>query len=265
MEQYRILHEDEDILVAAKLAPVPVQPEKTGDPSLQDLLRAELAARAAKAEAADSEAIPLEAVHRIDRRVSGAVVFAKTHRALETLGADFRKRLIDKYYIACVERRPPADQGRLEHRLVWDKRRNVVKAFRVATPTGGAAPSAPQPATQPAAQAGGSGRPAEGAPDKGERGILEYRLAGESERYFFLEIRLVTGKHHQIRAQLAAEGMPIRGDIKYGARRTNRNGLLMLHARRLVLTQPRTRETIEILAPFPESEPLWAALEPGKA
>lgn len=262
MEQYRILYEDEDILVADKLGAIPVQPEKTGDPSLQDLLRAELAARgtapAAGDRAAGESAAPgagtsapaaaspparqagevfLEAAHRIDRRASGAVVFAKTHRALETLDADFRTKHVDKYYIACVEHEPEAREGRLEHRLVWDKRRNVVKAFR---------PTAKD----------------EGA--KGERGILEYRLAGASERYWFLEIKLITGKHHQIRAQLAAEGMPIRGDIKYGARRTNRNGLLMLHSWRIVLTQPRTRKTLDIVAPFPETEPLWAALvRPG--
>ncbi len=227
MEEYRILHEDAEILIADKLAPIPVQPEKSGDASLQDLLRAELAARGKSA-----TEIPLEAVHRIDRRASGAVIFAKTHRSLETLCADFRDKLVDKTYIACVEREPEAHQGRLEHRLVWDKRSNVVKAFKLKA----------------------------GIEQKGDRGILEYRLAGSSDRYFFLEVKLITGKHHQIRAQLACEGMPIRGDIKYGARRTNRNGLLMLHARHLVLTQPRTRETLDILAAFPETEPLWAAL-----
>ena len=232
MEQYRILYEDPDILVADKLSAIPVQPEKSGDPSLQDLLRAELAARPGSAPAGE---VFLEAAHRIDRRASGAIVFARTHRALETLEADFRGKHIDKYYIACVEHEPEPREGRLEHRLVWDKRTNVVKAFRLT---------------------------AKDEDGKGERGILEYRLAGASERYWFLEVRLVTGKHHQIRAQLAAEGMPIRGDIKYGARRTNRNGLLMLHSRRIVLTQPRTRETLEIIAPFPETEPLWAAL-PG--
>lgn len=230
MDQFRILHEDEDILVANKLGPLPVQPEKSGDPSLQDLLRAELAGRSGP-----KGDIDLEAAHRIDRRCSGALLYAKTRRALETLEADFRNKTIEKTYIACVEHEPAQAAGRLEHRLVWDKRTNVVRAFKLK----------------------------EGE-DKGDRGILEYRLAGASERYWFLEIRLITGKHHQIRAQLACEGLPIRGDIKYGARRTNKNGLIMLHARRLVLTQPRTRETLDLVAPFPESEPLWAALEGPK-
>lgn len=237
-----------------------MQPEKSGDASLQDLLKAEIAARTG----AKASAVFLEAVHRIDRRASGAIIFAKTHRALETLDADFRKRLVDKIYVACVEREPLPHEGRLEHRLVWDKRTNVVKAFRVATASGKkaattkGAPDAIE--TNPGEQVPEAKAQAGDSPDKGERGILEYRLAGSSERYFFIEVKLITGKHHQIRAQLACEGMPIRGDIKYGARRTNKNGLLMLHARRLIITQPRTRETLEIVAPFPESEPLWAAL-----
>jgi 23S rRNA pseudouridine1911/1915/1917 synthase len=228
MEDYRILHEDADIIVADKLSAIPVQPEKTQDPSLQDLIRAELAARPGA-----SGTFFLEAAHRIDRRCSGAVIFAKTHRALETLEADFRNKHIEKTYVACVEHGPEPREGRFEHRLVWDKRTNVVRAFRIK----------------------------EGEEGKGDRGILEYRLACASERYFFLEVSLITGKHHQIRAQLAAEGMPIRGDIKYGARRTNKNGLIMLHARRLLFTQPRTRETLDLVAPFPATEPLWAAFD----
>jgi len=278
---YSILYEDGEILVANKLGPLPVQREKTGDPNLQDLLKAEIAARTASpvppapaaaagaegpapmspaaapavlppgsvpsapksaaaaprcaASAADS--VFLEAAHRIDRRASGAIIFAKTHRALETLDADFRTRNIDKFYIACVEKEPPAPEGRLEHRLVWDKRRNVVRAFKY--------------------EAGDEGR-------AGEKGILEYKLVGKSERYFFLEVKLITGKHHQIRAQLAASGMPIRGDLKYGARRSNKNGLVMLHARHLVFTQPRTRKTVDLIAPFPQDEPLWAAFAPDE-
>jgi 23S rRNA pseudouridine1911/1915/1917 synthase len=232
MDSYRIIHEDADLLIANKLGPLPVQPDKSGDASLQDLLRAEIAGRAGAA-----GAFFLEAAHRIDRRASGAVIFAKTHRALETLEADFRQKRIEKTYMVCVEHEPEPREGRLEHRLVWDKRTNLVRAFPI------------NASNSEAVSAGGT------------HGILEYRLAGASERYFFVEVTLITGKHHQIRAQLAAEGMPIRGDIKYGARRTNPNGLIMLHARRLVLTQPRTREKLDLVAPYPESEPLWAALD----
>jgi len=232
MEDWRIIHEDGEILVADKLGPLPVQAEKSGDPALQDLLRAALARREG---GADAEAAAfLEAAHRIDRRASGAIIFAKTKRSLETIEADFRAHRIGKRYIACVEKEPANPSGKLENRLLWDKRKNIVRAL-----------------------------PPDFVAAKGaevEEARLEYRLVGRSERYFFLEVELLTGKHHQIRAQLAAAGWPIRGDVKYGAKRTTKNGLIMLHARRLEFTQPRTRETLAIVAPFPETEPLWAAL-----
>ncbi len=85
-------------------------------------------------------------------------------------------------------------------------------------------------------------------------------MAGRSDNYFFLSVNLITGRHHQVRAQLSAIGCPIRGDLKYGARRSSPSGLIMLHARRIAFRQPRTDEPIEVLAPFPPAEPLWAAL-----
>jgi 23S rRNA pseudouridine1911/1915/1917 synthase len=224
VDSYAILYEDEDILVANKLSPMPVQPEKSGDRSLQDALREDLADRAGLVAGGPL----LEAAHRIDRRASGAVAFAKTHIALSTLEAAFRAKRVEKSYLACVEREPEPRIGRLEHNLAWDKRRNVVRAL-------------------PAGSASGKGA------------VLEYELVGRSDRYFFVAVRLETGRHHQIRAQLAAIGCPIRGDLKYGARRSSPSGLIMLHARKIILDQPRTDERLEILAPFPEAEPLWAA------
>jgi 23S rRNA pseudouridine1911/1915/1917 synthase len=233
MQLYTILYEDEDLLVANKLAPIPVQPEKTGDKSLQDLLREELAAR----KGGNSVAIAslkarlepyLEAAHRIDRRASGAVLFAKTHKALVTLEAAFRDKRVKKEYIACVESEPEPREGKLEHNLAWDKRNNVVRAL----PAGS---------------------------KSGKRAELEYRVAGESDRYFFVAVNLITGRHHQVRAQFAAIRCPIRGDLKYGARRSASSGLIMLHSRRISFSQPRTEEAIEVVAPFPESESLWLA------
>ncbi|MEI6387272.1 MAG: RNA pseudouridine synthase [Spirochaetota bacterium] len=229
-EQWRSIHEDGDILVVDKLAPLPVQAEKSGDAALQDLLRAMLVARGGEAEAAAF----LEAAHRIDRRASGAVIFAKTHRSLETLEADFREHRVGKRYVACVEKEPTSTSGNLVNRLAWDKRKNIVRVL---------APGAVAPESQEAK--------------------LSWKLVARSERYFFLEVELETGRHHQIRAQLAAAGMPIRGDVKYGAKRTTKNGLIMLHSWQLVLTQPRTRETLTLLAPFPETEPLWRAFTGG--
>ncbi len=232
MELYSIIYEDADILVANKLSPIPVQPDKTGDKSLQEYLREELGSR----EGADDKAAGafLEAAHRIDRRASGAVLFAKTHLALSTLEAAFRDKRVEKEYLACVEREPSPPEGKLEHRLAWDKRRNIVRTFRPDSI---------------------SGKPA----------ILEYRAAGRSDNYFFISVNLITGRHHQVRAQLSAVGCPIRGDLKYGAKRSSVSGLIMLHARRIALAQPRTDERVEVLAPFPQSEPLWSALAVGAA
>jgi 23S rRNA pseudouridine1911/1915/1917 synthase len=230
VESYAILYEDEDILIANKLAPIPVQPEKTGDKSLQELLRDALAKREGRDTPMGREGPFLEAAHRIDRRASGAVLFAKTHIALSTLEAAFRDKRVQKEYVACVEREPRPGQGKLEHNLAWDKRRNVVRALAPGSKSGKSA-------------------------------VLEYRVAGKSDRYFFVSVNLITGRHHQVRAQLAAIGSPIRGDLKYGARRSSPSGLIMLHARKLRLSQPRTQEALEILAPFPEAEPLWAAFD----
>jgi 23S rRNA pseudouridine1911/1915/1917 synthase len=230
VDLYTIIYEDADILIANKLSPIPVQPDKTGDRSLQEYLRAELGARAeaGSAESVAGAEVFLEAAHRIDRRASGAVLFAKTHLALSTLEAAFRDKRIEKEYLACVEREPSPAAGRLEHRLAWDKRRNVVRPLR---------------------------------PDSisGKSAVLEYRLSGRSENYFFLSVNLITGRHHQVRAQLSAIRCPIRGDLKYGARRSSPSGLIMLHARRISLVQPRTGLRLEVEAPFPQAEPLWAA------
>jgi 23S rRNA pseudouridine1911/1915/1917 synthase len=231
VELFTILYEDADVLIANKLAPIPVQPDKTGDKSLQDYLREELGARAGGDDKAAGAF--LEAAHRIDRRASGAVLFAKTHIALSTLEAAFRDKRVEKEYLACVEHEPDPPEGRLEHRLSWDKKRNIVRTFRPDSI---------------------SGKPA----------ILEYGVVGRSENYFFLSVNLITGRHHQIRAQLSAFGCPIRGDLKYGARRSSPSGLIMLHARRIALAQPRTDERIEVLAPFPQTEALWSAFSSGK-
>ncbi|HET7839792.1 MAG TPA: RNA pseudouridine synthase [Rectinemataceae bacterium] len=245
MDQFEILYEDEDLLVANKLAPLPVQKEKTKDPSLQELLSGSGSGRHF-----------LEAAHRIDRRASGAVLFAKTSKSLTTIEAAFRQRKVEKEYLACVEREPVPAEGKLEHNLVWDRRRNIVRAL----PLGPGSQEVVASDRAVPSVGTGAGTPKGSKATETERALLEYRLVGRSERYFFVAVDLITGRHHQIRAQFSASGFPIRGDLKYGAKRSCPNGLIMLHARKLAFAQPRTGARIEVIAPFPASEPLWAVL-----
>ncbi len=239
MEQYEILYEDEDIIVVDKLGAMPVQKDKSGDASLQDMLSAELASRSESASA--SEEVFLEAAHRVDRRASGAVIFAKTAKALSTLEAAFRARKVTKLYVACVEKEPQALEGKLEHILVVDKRTNITRAL-------------PLDLVPPTPEANRLFK-------AGQRCSLHYTMACRSDRYFFLDVKIESGKHHQIRAQLSAAGYPIRGDLKYGARRSCPSGRIMLHAWKIAFSQPRTGTRVEITAPFPADEPLWKVYE----
>lgn len=215
---FDVLYEDGDLVVVNKLAAVPVLPDKSGDESLKDFV--------AKARPGRF----VEPAHRLDRRTSGIVAFAKNKQALAALSESFRERSVEKIYWAVVDAPPAAPSGRLRHRLIHDHRRNLAKAV--------AAPPAP-------------------APDLAE---LSYSLVGQSERYFLLEVKPITGKTHQIRAQLAAAGMPVRGDLKYGARRSTHNGLIMLHARGLAF-ELRSGKRLSLYAEPPADEPLWASFQ----
>jgi 23S rRNA pseudouridine1911/1915/1917 synthase len=162
--------------------------------------------------------------HRLDRPASGVVLFAKTKKFFTVLTGLFRERAVDKTYWAVVEKKPADATGELRHCLVPDRRTNVVSA---------------RPATGSAGDA-----------------ILSYRLVGASDRYFFLEVKPATGQQHQIRAQLAAAGLPIKGDVKYGARRGISDRSILLHARSIAFTHPGTRRPVFIQAPPPEHV-LW--------
>lgn len=213
---FDVIYEDPDLVVVNKLAAVPVLPDKSGDSSLKDFL-AEL--RPGKF---------VEPAHRLDRRTSGAVAFAKSKQCLAALSEAFRERRVEKTYWAVTERAPDPSNGTLRHRLIHDKRRNQAKAV-----------------------------PADGS-SGGDVAELSYELVGKSERYFLLAVRPLTGKTHQIRAQLSAAGYPVRGDLKYGARRSTKNGLIMLHARELSFELPDKRR-VDVIAAPPPDEPLWDA------
>jgi 23S rRNA pseudouridine1911/1915/1917 synthase len=164
-------------------------------------------------------------VHRLDRPTSGAVLFARTEACLKRLNAMLRDGEIGKTYWAVVDGPPPEPEGRLEHYILH--RREMNKSYALSEPRSGARPAA-----------------------------LTYRLIAESDRYYLLEIGLLTGRHHQIRAQLHRIGCHIKGDLKYGFPRSNRGGGIHLHARRVSLPHPLSGRPVAIIAPVPE-DPLW--------
>ena len=207
------LYEDNHLIIVSKAAGEITQGDKTGDIPLPETIKAYLKEKYHK-----PGQVFLGVVHRLDRPVSGIVVFARTSKALSRLGPMFASHeQVRKTYWAITAQRPPCDEGTLTHWLTRDERTNKARAYDNEVP--------------------GS-----------KRAVLDY----------LLEITLHTGRHHQIRAQLAHIGCPIRGDLKYGAPRSLPDGSISLHARRLVLEHPVSHQTIDVTAPLPP-DPLWQA------
>lgn len=173
---------------------------------------------------------PLHPAHRLDRPASGILVFAKTKAAMTYLQQQFQQHSVEKEYLAVVAALPPESEGDLVHYLRKNSQQNRAYADTEATP---------------------------GA----DRAELHYRLLGSSERYHLLHVRLITGRHHQIRAQLAAIGCPIKGDVKYGARRSNRDRSIHLHAWKMAFEHPGSGEWLQLEAPVPEGDPVWQAFK----
>ncbi len=220
-----ILYEDNHLLVVNKHCGDLVQPDPSGESALEDQIKAYIARRDAK-----PGAVFLGVVHRIDRPVSGAVIFAKTSKALARLNEMIREGRIRKIYWALTEQAPDSDAGELRHYILRDGRTNRSRAC-----------DAPRPEAK-AAQ-------------------LRYRTLGFSERYALVEVELLTGRHHQIRAQLSKVGCPIRGDLKYGARRSLPGGGISLHSRSVEFEHPVRREPLRVEAPVPAEDTLWAFFE----
>jgi 23S rRNA pseudouridine1911/1915/1917 synthase len=168
-------------------------------------------------------------VHRLDRPTSGAVVFARTSKALERLNAQFRDKETNKIYWAIVETKPIKSEDTLVHFLKKNEKQNKSYASQTETP--------------------GS-----------KKAILHYKLIASSDKYHLLEVRLETGRHHQIRVQLSSIGCLIKGDVKYGARRANPDASISLHARYLDFIHPTSKELIKITAPVP-NDALWDFFE----
>jgi 23S rRNA pseudouridine1911/1915/1917 synthase len=218
----RILFEDNHIIAVNKRASDIVQGDRTGDPALADKVRDYLRDRYHK-----PGNVFVGVPHRLDRPVSGVVLFARTEKALSRLAGLFREGGVRKVYWALVAPRPPGDGGELTHWL----RRNAQQNKSYAVPAGTA---------------------------DAKEARLSWRLLGSLERYHLLEIELHTGRHHQIRAQLAALGCPIKGDLKYGSPRSNPGGGICLHARRVSFEHPVKGEPVVIVAD-PPADPLWDA------
>ncbi len=221
----QILYEDNHLLVINKKAGQLVQGDKTGDESLLDLIKNFIKKRDKK-----PGNVFLGLVHRIDRPTSGLVIYAKTSKALSRLTQMVKNREIKKTYWALVPKELIPQSQRLVHYLKKNEKTNKAIVFPKAT-------------------------------DGAKESILTYTLLKVLDHYQLLEIDLETGRHHQIRAQLSKIGIPIKGDLKYGAPRSNPDGGISLHARKLNFTHPVTKEEIEITAPVPENDNIWAVCE----
>lgn len=221
----QIVFEDNHIMVIYKKVGQLVQGDKTGDSSLLELIKEFIKKRDKK-----PGNVFLGLVHRIDRPTSGLVIYAKTSKALTRLTQMVKNREVKKTYWALVAKEMIASSQRLVHYLKKNEKNNKAIVFPKAT---------------------------EGA----KEAILTYHLIKSLENYQLLEIDLETGRHHQIRAQLSKIGIPIKGDLKYGAPRSNKDGGISLHARKLEFIHPVTKEQMEIIAAVPKSDAVWEACE----
>lgn len=215
-----ILYEDNHIIAVNKKPSDIVQGDKTGDVPLSETVKEYIKKQYNK----PGEAF-LGVAHRLDRPVSGVVLFARTSKALERLNKMFQERKVQKTYWAVVKNKPEKEQGHLTHFLRKNEEKNMSKAFAQELP-------------------------------HTKKAELEYTLSASLTNYHLLEISPLTGRHHQIRVQLAAIGCPIKGDVKYGFARTNENASIHLHARKIEFIHPIKQEPITIVA-NPPKDVLW--------
>lgn len=216
----KVLYEDNHLIIINKRAGDIVQGDKTGDVPLSEIVKDYIALKYEK-----PGKVFLGVVHRLDRPTSGIVVFARTSKALERMNRKLRDRQVEKTYWALVQGHPMAKKQTLEHHLKKNPRNNKSTAFRHA----------------------GEGT---------KRAVLHYNTLLQLDAFSLLEISLETGRHHQIRSQLSASGHPIKGDLKYGSKRSNKDGSIHLHARKIAFEHPVKKSPLEIVAE-PHSDPLW--------
>ena len=219
-----VVYEDNHIIVVNKTSSEIVQGDKTGDAPLSEIVGTYLKEKYGK-----PGNVFVGVTHRLDRPVSGLVVFAKTSKALSRLNEMFKNGEVKKTYWAIVKNMPRETEEELVHYLVRNEKQNKSYAYDKEVP--------------------GS-----------KKAILHYKLIGHSQNYYLLEVELKTGRHHQIRCQLAKIGCPIKGDLKYGFPRSNPGGSICLHARSVSFTHPVSKEVISLEAPVPEGN-LWNGFE----
>lgn len=217
-----VIYEDNHLIAVNKRSGDIVQGDKTGDEPLSEKVKRYLKEKYHK-----PGNVFCGVIHRLDRPVSGIVLFAKTSKALSRMNELFRERDVQKVYWAIVRERPEPEQGKLVNYLVKDEKNNRSRAV--------------------------------GAGNKAAlKSELEYKVIAHTDNYFLLEVNPSTGRHHQIRVQLAAMGCPIKGDLKYGFARSNKDGSISLHARKLVFEHPVSKEKVAIVAEPPD-EVVWNA------
>lgn len=216
-----VIFEDNHLLIVSKAAGELVQVDKNSDTSLEVELKKWLKLKYDK-----PGNVFLGVTHRLDRPVSGLVIFAKTSKALTRLNEMFKNGEVSKTYWAIVKNAPPAEEGLLEDYIYRNEKQN--KSFVCRQDKVGA-----------------------------KKALLKYRTIGKSENYYLLEIELLTGRHHQIRCQLSAMGCPIKGDLKYGSQRSNPDGSISLHSRRVIFKHPVGGQIVDILAPLPGKDKIW--------
>ncbi|MCD8235588.1 MAG: RNA pseudouridine synthase [Prevotellaceae bacterium] len=215
-----VVYEDNHLIIVNKNSSEIVQGDKTGDKPLSETVKEYI-----KEVYAKPGNVFLGVVHRLDRPVSGLVMFARTGKALARLNDMFRTGEVHKTYWAIVGSEPPQKEGTLVNWLVRNEKQNKSYAYDREVPNS-------------------------------KKAILDYRLIGKSDNYFLIEVDLKTGRHHQIRCQLAKMGCPIKGDLKYGAKRSNRDGSISLLARSMEFIHPVSKKKIFVEAPLPD-DTLW--------
>ncbi|MFO7999995.1 MAG: RluA family pseudouridine synthase [Marinilabilia sp.] len=221
----QILYEDNHLIAVNKTGSDLVQGDETGDEPLSEKVKTYIKQKYNK-----PGDVFLGVVHRLDRPVSGVVLFARTSKALSRMNKMFQDKEVRKIYWAVVKNLPEDEEGELRHYMLKDSNKNKSYAM---------------PKKRPGSK----------------EGVLVYRLISSTSNYHLLEVDLKTGRHHQIRSQLAKIGCPIKGDLKYGFPRSNPGGGISLHARRIEFVHPVKKEPVVIEAPVPLDDNLWKEFE----